>query len=304
MSALPRVSVIIPVLNAERDLRTSLTTLLAMDYPRELLEILVVDNGSTDGTRDVAREFPVTLMIEDGAKNAYTARNAAVRKASGAILAFTDGDCVVDRKWLRAGLAAMERHQAQLVGGRVVFTFPGGHTPGAVADSLLHLDNERWVTTRGCAVTANLITYAGVFGAVGLFPDDVPIGGDFKWTAAAVAQGYRIVYAPEAIVHHPAREFRALLRKGYSIGRVYAQWPGLQGRTRPATLWRLAASCTPPRPGWVRRLLERRGTLDMGRRRISLWWVLWLYTIWWATGAIASLLRGRRELAPYGGHSA
>lgn len=292
MTELPIVSIIMPVLNAERDVRVAIKCLLSLDYPKELIEIIVVDNGSTDRTREVATEYPVTLLVEASAKNAYTARNAALRKARGSVIAFTDADCIIDPQWLRAGLKAMEDHGAHMVGGRIIFTFPGGETAGSIVDSLLHLDNERWVRSKGCAVTANLIVRKTVFDAIGLFPDDVAIGGDFKWTAAAVSRGFRIVYAPDAVVHHPARGFRALLAKKYSIGRVYEQWPGLEGPSRGSVLFRLSTSFVPAPPGWILRLIQRRGTPSMQKKWISVLWVMWLANVWWATGAIISVLEG------------
>jgi glycosyltransferase AglE len=292
---LPRVSVIIPVLNAERDIRTALKSLLAMDYPRELLEVLVVDNGSTDRTRDIVREFPVTLLIEDRAKNAYTARNAALRKMTGEIVAFTDGDCIIDVRWLRAAVGAMEREKADMVGGNILFTFPGGMSSASIYDSLVHLRNDRWIARRGCAVTANLIVKAGVVAAVGPFPDDEPVAGDFIWTANAGARGFKIVYAPDAIVHHPARGFIPLIRKTYSIGRVYA----FQERLAPAliggrrSLMRFVWSYLPPNPRYIWKLLCERGTPGMKRKFLGVWAVSYLHAITWATSALIGLAKER-----------
>jgi glycosyltransferase involved in cell wall biosynthesis len=297
MTPLPSVSVIIPVLNAERDIRTALTTLLAMDYPRELLEVIVVDNGSTDRTREVVQEFPVTLMVEERAGNAYIARNAALPRATGDLVAFTDGDCIIDPQWLRAAVIAMQQEKADMVGGNILFTFPAGLSAACIFDSLVHLRNDRSIARRGCAVTANLIVKASLFKVVGFLPDEEPVAGDFIWTANAVARGFKIVYAPHAIVHHPARGLRSLVRKTYSIGRVYAfqrrMAPPLNAGGRPVL--RLLWSYVPPNPNFIRRLLHERGTQEMRKKFLSVWLVSYLHSIVWATGALISLAAGSRR---------
>lgn len=291
MKPLPSVSVIIPVLNAERDIRTALTTLLAMDYPRELLQVIVVDNGSTDRTRDVVKEFPVTLMVEESASNAYIARNAALRRATGELVAFTDGDCIIDRQWLRAAVGALERENADMVGGNILFTYPEGMTPASIFDSLVHLRNDRSIARRGCAVTANLVVKASLFKVVGFLPDEEPVAGDFIWTANAVAGGFKIVYAADAIVQHPARGFRSLMRKTYSIGRVFAfqrrMAPSLSTGGRPVTglLW----SYLPPNPLYIRKLLREKGKPEMQKQFLGVWGVAYLRSVIWATAALLSL---------------
>jgi glycosyltransferase AglE len=297
VTQLPKVSVIIPVLNAERDIRVALTTLLAMEYPREQLEILVVDNGSTDRTREVVQEFPVTLLVEASAKNAYTARNAALTRMTGEVVAFTDGDCIIDRRWLRAAIDAMEREHADLVGGSILFTFPDGVTAASLYDSLVHLRNDRSVPRRGCAVTANLIARRAVYDRIGPFPDEEPVAGDFIWTANAVARGFKIVYAADAVVHHPARGFTPLMKKTWSIGRVYA----FQQRLAPApsgsrSLLRFFWSYLPPNPRHVWKLLRERGR--EGRKRfLGVWGVSYLHSVIWATAALKSLARERGRSA-------
>ncbi|HJR63527.1 MAG TPA: glycosyltransferase, partial [Gemmatimonadaceae bacterium] len=62
--ALPSMSVVVPVLNGERTLRSCLVSLLATDYPAGRVEVVVVDNGSRDGTAQIARAFPVRYVLE------------------------------------------------------------------------------------------------------------------------------------------------------------------------------------------------------------------------------------------------
>ena len=98
VNELPFVSVIIPVLNGERTIRDCLVSLLRMDYPAGRRVILIVDNGSTDRTAEIIKGYPVHYLCEER-RGAAAARNTGIQASSGAILAFTDADCVVSTGW-------------------------------------------------------------------------------------------------------------------------------------------------------------------------------------------------------------
>ena len=94
------ISIIVPALNAEAHIKTCIESLLALDYPEECLEIVVIDNGSSDGTRRIVEGYPVTLFFEPR-RGAAAARNRGIRGTKGGIIAFADADCVVDARWAR-----------------------------------------------------------------------------------------------------------------------------------------------------------------------------------------------------------
>ncbi len=96
---LPFISIIIPVLNGERTIRACLNSILHSDYPGEKREIVVIDNGSTDRTAEIVKTFPVQYLLEARRGVSY-ARNRGIEASRGGILAFTDSDCVVSRRWL------------------------------------------------------------------------------------------------------------------------------------------------------------------------------------------------------------
>jgi hypothetical protein len=93
-----KISVIVPVYNRARLVRECLKSLCAQQYPD--FEVIAVDDGSTDGTADAVREFPVKLVTLEGNAGAARARNAGARSASGTWLAFTDSDCCAPPGWL------------------------------------------------------------------------------------------------------------------------------------------------------------------------------------------------------------
>lgn len=116
MSEQPFVSVVVPVFNGAKIIEDLLLSLLALDYPAERHEIIVVDNGSTDHTRQIVERYPVRLLEERETRGPAAARNKGITHARGDIVAFTDADCVADRDWLKMLVAD---HKDPGIGGFV-----------------------------------------------------------------------------------------------------------------------------------------------------------------------------------------
>ena len=96
-----RVSVVVPAHDAEATLGQCLRALASQSLPADQYELIVVDDGSTDGTVDVARGFDITL-VQQSRRGAPAARNAGLQAARAEWVAFTDADCLPTRSWLRA----------------------------------------------------------------------------------------------------------------------------------------------------------------------------------------------------------
>jgi len=210
----PQISVIVPMYNDKKHIELLLESLLNQDYPKDLLEIIVIDNNSTDTGKEIVEKFPVTLLEENEIQSSYAARNKGIRHAKGQVLVFIDSDCVADSKWLCRGVTRLLTEPADLVGGQVKFTFSEKQTAAEYYDSLTNFDFESKIK-RGCAGAGNLFVKAEVFDSIGLFPDNVKSGGDVQWTARATEKGFLLVYDAETIVYHPARLFGELLKKLY-----------------------------------------------------------------------------------------
>lgn len=96
---MPFVSVIIPVYNEEKHLDMCLKSIIEMSYPKELYEIIVVDNGSDDNSIDIASKYTDKVFICPNIKVGEM-RNYGAIKAKGEIYAFIDADCVADKEWI------------------------------------------------------------------------------------------------------------------------------------------------------------------------------------------------------------
>lgn len=114
----PYVSIVIPVFNEERYLSSCLSSVMALNYPKDHLEILLIDNGSTDRSLEIARGFhEVIIYVKENVK-VGAVRNHGVQKAKGTIVVFLDSDCIVDREWLNHGVGTLMESPDDVIGGQ------------------------------------------------------------------------------------------------------------------------------------------------------------------------------------------
>lgn len=207
--------VIIPHYNDADRLRRCLSALMPGDTGG--VEVIVVDNGSTQPLAPVRAEFPGVRFVEEPGKGAAMARNRGVLESRAGTLIFLDADCVPAPGWLGAAKHAAAR--ADIVGGAIdVFDESAGPRSGAQAFETVFAFNYRdYIERKGFSVTANLVTSRQVFEAVGPFVNGV--SEDEEWCRRARARGFRIALAEEMRVAHPTR----------------ADWPALKGKWRRLT---------------------------------------------------------------------
>jgi mycofactocin glycosyltransferase len=115
----PFVSIVIPVYNRSHDLYCCLESLKTLDYPQSKLQVIVVDDASTDNSASVAREFNAKVIAQPYNQGQSAARNRGVKEASGEIVAFIDSDCIADPQWLKDLLPYFQDQRFVLVGGFV-----------------------------------------------------------------------------------------------------------------------------------------------------------------------------------------
>ena len=113
------VSVIVPARNEEKVIGRCLDSLARLDFPRESFEVILVDNGSTDYTLEVARSFSEVLnltILQKAGVHISALRNLAASQARGGIFAFLDADCVVSPTWLTQATALLAQEGLGVVG--------------------------------------------------------------------------------------------------------------------------------------------------------------------------------------------
>jgi glycosyltransferase involved in cell wall biosynthesis len=201
------VSVVIPALNAAATLDEQLAALSVQSYGAPW-EVVVADNGSTDGTAETARAWsrrlPSLLVVDASAKRgAAYARNAGARAARGDLLAFCDADDVVDQGWLTALVEALR--SSDIAAGVV----------GSTASLPVYMDFLPRASTGCMALWRDAFEQLGGFDTVFLCAEDV----EFSWRAQLA--GYRLSPAPEARILRGQRKHAAGVAAQFFS---YGQW--------------------------------------------------------------------------------
>jgi glycosyltransferase involved in cell wall biosynthesis len=288
----PTVTVVVPARNEERLLQGTLDALRGQDYPLDRMEIVVVDNGSTDGTAELASRSGVRVLNEP-IPSSYRARNRAVLASAAEYLAFIDADCQAERSWLRELVAAARSGHARFVAGRTENRIErdslGAHLLALRTDPEIRGRNVE----AGMVAAGNMLVARDVFAVHGLF-DSTVSGSDIEFSRRVAGGGERIGYAASAVISH-ACDLSNLdyLRRSFRIayGQAIHQHAGLG-----ASLARF-----PWRPGLTRARelaarMERHGASAVGR----LWLYLWTERLVAYAGAVTGAIvrRTARRAAP------
>jgi GT2 family glycosyltransferase len=201
----PRVSVVVCSHNGGATLDECLRSLSTLDYPD--YEVIVVDDGSTDDSREILARFPGVVAIHQIHLGLSAARNAGLRHATGTLIAYTDSDCVADRDWLTHLVHQLSRSGAAAVGGpnltaedgwlaACVAAAPGQPTHVLVSDQVAeHIP--------GC----NMAFRREVLEAInGFDPQFRKAGDDVDICWRLQHEGLLITFAPGAFVWHHRRQ--------------------------------------------------------------------------------------------------
>lgn len=219
----PFVSVIIPVFNDTDRLRICLEALEHQTYPKDLYEIIVVDNGSEDNVEKLVAQFDQTSFAQETQPGSYAARNKGISVAKGSVIAFTDSDCIPASDWIEKGASnILKVPNCGLIAGKINLFFKNPDKPTAVEvyEKGKAFDQKKNIEQLTFAVTANLFTLRSVIAAVGPFNQVLKSRGDIEWGNRVFSAGYKQVYADDTCVAHPAR---------YSLGQLYQKSLRVEG---------------------------------------------------------------------------
>ncbi len=233
------VSVIVAVHNGEAAIRGKMETLLALDYPRDLLRIIAVSDGSTDRTEAIVREFAdrgaILVTAPRGGKAA--ALNRALAVATGEIVFFTDVRQPLEPGCLRHLVANFADPTVGAVTGELHLM--RGDT-GEQADMGLYWRYEIWARRRHSEIDSLFNTTGCIYAMRRALTEPLPpdtLTDDAMLPLRAFFRGYRVIFDPDAIAFdYPAvagTEFRRRFRTLAGLWQVHARLPELfTGRNR------------------------------------------------------------------------
>ncbi|MDQ4140855.1 MAG: glycosyltransferase family 2 protein [Bacteroidota bacterium] len=219
MPSLPFVSVIIPTYRDWKRLSLCIDALDKQTYPKSSFEVIIVNNDPKD-------QIPVNYYIPENIKittesksGSYAARNKGIGLAKGEIFAFTDSDCIPHADWLKNAVQYFEENpDYDRIGGKVELFFSGSQYTVAEAYEMVYAFRQDENVKHGRSVTANMFTKKRVLDKIGLFNQTMYSGGDFEWGKRATANNFKIGYAPNVIIKHPARrELKQITKKARRV---------------------------------------------------------------------------------------
>lgn len=217
------VTVVVPTYNRAQDLERCLNALKRQSIAADRFEVIVVDDGSSDSTPSMltgfAAQWPRLRHFRQTNAGPAAARNAGITHARGAVVAFTDDDCIPPATWV-------QRIHERFAGGF------DGCLHGAVHSSLPASTFVHSVVANGSVITSNIAISQSVFKHVGIFDARfrAPWCEDADLYCRMKKSGIPIVYDPALIMDHPPRylAYRSFLRKTR-----FFQYAGLIARKHP-----------------------------------------------------------------------
>jgi mycofactocin glycosyltransferase len=222
---LPLISVVIPVKDRAEELGRCLASIASVDYPQEKLQVIVVDDGSSDGSAAVAREAGACVVPSGGSgRGPAAARNVGARSARGEIIAFIDSDCTASTGWLAELIPLFADSKTAAVGGLVdgMCTESAVDRYEAVMSSLSLGSRERSGNSGNDTFylpSCNLLVRRETFAAAGGFDDAMHVGEDVDLTWRLRDRGWTISYLPKGRVFHEHRSsLRSFMSRRFDYG--------------------------------------------------------------------------------------
>ncbi len=199
-STSPYVSVIIPAHNEERYIGKCIESVRKTKWPREMLELLVIDHSSTDRTAELAHAAGARVLPISTGKIG-SVRNAGLATAKGEFVAYVDGDCSVPATWLQTAIRLLVSDDSiGAVGGPCLSSAEGTWVERSLAPSATGPGYVRHVKT---IATSSFIARASLLRHEGGFDEDLVSGEDDDMSNRIRSRGLALLSASDChIVHH------------------------------------------------------------------------------------------------------
>ena len=224
MDVQPFVSIVIPTYNRKEVLKECLDTLFNQNYQKDRYEIIVVNDGSTDGTDKLFEEYTkknsnLKFFTQEN-KGSYAARNVGTKNSIGEIICFTDDDCIVDEDWVKNLVGAYTDENVGGVGGTIVDYKTETIIKQYIKNRKL-LNQEMFFSP---VVGANMSYCKRTMQKAEFFDESFRNCEDVDFGIRVRLKGFKIKYTPNAIVYHKHRAtLKGLIKQQYNYGKGNAR---------------------------------------------------------------------------------
>jgi len=209
-----KVSIVIPAYNEEAGLARTITSALEQDYPH--FEVIVVNNGSTDRTEEIARGFSNVTVVNEPKRGLLWAREAGRLAASGDIIANMDADCLPDRDWLSKGLRLFNVASVSAASGPydyydggLVFRHVSLYTQMTLYWLMSRIIQLPGIRAGAVLIGGNNLIRAEALKKAGGYNTALTFYGEDTDTATRVVKYGRVVFSNRLIMKTSARRFKA-----------------------------------------------------------------------------------------------
>lgn len=200
----PRVSIVMAAHNEAAAIGPKLDAIERIDYPAELLEVIVASDGSSDGTDEIVRGHDRVRLLSLPRVGKAAALNAAVGTAGGEVIAFTDANSLLAPASLRALVRPFADPAVGAVAGDQRY-LPSSDGDGTASGERSYWDFDRRLKVAESAAGSTISATGALYAVRRSLVPPVPEGvtDDFATSTAVIARGYRLVFEPEAIAYEP-----------------------------------------------------------------------------------------------------